>query len=317
LHGRAVKAQGECGVGWGRSVFSPLTFALNLLNPMLSIVAMISACLGGAYTGWWLARRGVTAENALKRYQRQVYWGGSVLLGLVAFAVVVFRVGEREAGLPDFLLLYSAAYFLPAILLLCCFCLGFIVLLERPGWRDPRRLQPLLLFVAVSGIGLAFLIYQALPITPLIRSPQILEGVVLQTTPYSCSAAAIATLDRRIHPSRQTTELEVAQLAGTTRQGTNTLGEIRAMEALGLAPQFQRNLTLQDSIERQQMAVLHVMESVGGTHIVHAIALLDIDVDREMVTIANPLYGKQMKTFKEMKGYWLGEAIFVTVSPNS
>jgi len=84
------------------------------------------------------------------------------------------------------------------------------------------------------------------------------------------------------------------------------------MEQLGLGPDYQRNLTISDLLERRQLAILHVMEPVGGTQIQHAIALLDIDTEAKTLTVANPLYGRQIKRFEEMEDYWLDEAIFVT-----
>jgi hypothetical protein len=158
------------------------------------------------------------------------------------------------------------------------------------------------------------LFYQNLPITDLLESPRTLKGVVLQTTPYSCAAATIATLSRRVNPLAQTTELDVVKLAGTSRQGTNILSEIQAMEQLGLAPQYERNLTISDLVKRRQMAVLHVMEPVSEARIQHAIALLAIDPLKEKITVANPLSGIQEKRFDEMKDYWLEDAIFVTAS---
>ncbi len=160
------------------------------------------------------------------------------------------------------------------------------------------------------------MLYQGLPITDLVESPRVLGGIVLQTTPYSCSAATIATLVRKVNPNLTITEKDVVKIAGTSRLGTTTLAEIRAMEELSLEPQYERNLTIKDLANRRQMAVLHVMEPVAGQRIQHAIALFEIDLAQGNLTVANPLYGKQIKTFEEMKDYWLGEAIFVTVSSN-
>lgn len=140
------------------------------------------------------------------------------------------------------------------------------------------------------------------------------EGVVLQTTSYSCAAATIATLHRQVNAEAKTTELDVIKLAGTSRQGTSTLAEIRTMEKLGLEPEYRRNLAISDLLERDQFAILHVMEPVGGTQIQHAIALLEIDSEAQSLMVANPLYGKQLKHFEEMENDWLNEAVFVTAT---
>ncbi len=136
---------------------------------------------------------------------------------------------------------------------------------------------------------------------------------MLQTTPYSCAAATIATLARKVNPTLQTTEREVIELAGTSRHGTSTLAEIQAMEKLGLAPQYERNLTINNLVARRQMAILHVMEPIAEAKIAHAIALLEINPTKHTLTVANPLYGKEIIPFDRMKDYWIGEAVFVTV----
>ncbi|MGK7874627.1 MAG: hypothetical protein AB4426_15380 [Xenococcaceae cyanobacterium] len=61
-----------------------------------------------------------------------------------------------------------------------------------------------------------------------------------------------------------------------------------------------------------QPALLHVRERIAGRVIAHAVALLSVDISEKFLTIANPLSGIQVKTFEQMEGYWLGEAVFVT-----
>jgi Peptidase C39 family len=283
---------------------------------MLLKVAILIFFLAGSWLGWYLAKKGITADNALKQNQRQVYLTGCITLGAVTLISILMAYGRNSPWVPSFLLLYVGAYFWYVILLICFFCLGLLILMELPGWKDLRRFQQLIIFLAVSFLSICFLLYQGLPITDLVEAPRVLNGIVLQTTPYSCAAATIATLVRKVNPNLNITEKDVVKIAGTSRLGTTTLAEIRAMEELGLAPQYERNLTIKDLVSRRHMAVLHVMEPVAGQRIQHAIALFEIDLAQGNLTVANPLYGKQIKTFEEMKDYWLGEAIFVTVSSN-
>ncbi len=280
---------------------------------MFLAVFVVSSVMVGAYMGRLLAHRGVTAENALQRYQRQIYCVSPIVLGFSAFLGVLLTSGAHLPWLPSVFLLYAEEYYWYPILGICCFGIGFLTLLEQSGWRNPKRLRQLLLFLMVSVIGIALLGYLHWPIAYLIGPPQIVEGIVLQTTPYTCSAATIATLSRQMQPELQTTELEVAKLAATHRQGSSTLAEIRAMKHLGLAPRFQRNLTVDDLVTQNQRAILHVMEPIDTGKTLHAIALLEIDPVKRTLTIANPLYGRQVKTFKDMKDHWIGEAVFVTM----
>jgi hypothetical protein len=281
---------------------------------MFLAIAVCASFLVGSYFGRYFAQKGITADNALHRYQKQVYVSGSIALGLIILFVLLMTSGRNSPWVPSFFLLYAAAYTWHGILVICGFCVGLMLLLEISAWKDVKRIQQLIIFLIISISAALLLIYQNLPITDLLESPRILNNIVLQTTPYSCAAATIATLARQVHPARQTTELDVVNLAGTSRQGTNILSEIQAMEQLGLTPKYERNLTIADLVARKQMAVLHVMEPVSGTRIQHAIALLEIDPFKEKITVANPLYGIQEKKFSDLKDYWLEDAIFVTAS---
>ena len=279
---------------------------------MLIFLSLTSFALG-SWAGWAAAKQGLTADNALKQYQRQVHWSSSFALLLGTFSFIILTTGRHHAWLPSFLLLYIGAYFWYVALSICCCCAGFLLFLERSGWKNRQRLQQLALFLVVNLLGVAVLLHQNLPITGLVKPTRVLDGVVLQTTSYSCSAATIATLSRLVNPTWQTTEQEVVRLASTSRQGTSTLAEIRALRALGLEPQYERHLSIADLIARGQMAVLHVKEPVAGSRIAHAIALLSIDSETSTLTVANPLYGKQTKTFDDMKDYWLEDAVFTQV----
>ncbi|WRH68438.1 MAG: hypothetical protein RSE13_09730 [Planktothrix sp. GU0601_MAG3] len=228
---------------------------------MFLTFAILISFLAGAFIGKSLAKKGVTAETALQQYQRQVYWISFAALSIGTLITVLMIAGKKSPWFPSFLLLYPGAYFWIFILLICCFSTGFLIFLEKSGWRDKKRLQQLILFLIVSLFAIAFLLYQNLPITGLIQPAQISQGVVLQTTPYSCSSASIATLARLVKPELQITELDVVKLAKTNRQGTSILGEIKAMQRLGLAPQYERNLKIEDLVSRQQLAILHVMET--------------------------------------------------------
>ena len=281
---------------------------------MFLAIAICIFFLIGSYFGRYFAQKGLTADNALRHYQKQVYWIGSITFGIILLLIILMNSGKNSPWVPAWILLYVGAYAWQGVLLICSFCIGVMLLLEISAWKDWQRLQQLILFLLISISSVFLLFYQNLPITDLLESPRTLKGVVLQTTPYSCAAATIATLSRRVNPLAQTTELDVVKLAGTSRQGTNILSEIQAMEQLGLAPQYERNLTISDLVKRRQMAVLHVMEPVSGTRIQHAIALLAIDPLKEKITVANPLSGIQEKRFDEMKDYWLEDAIFVTAS---
>lgn len=279
----------------------------------LLIITLISF-LAGIFIGRSLAQRGFTAANALQHHQKQVYVMSLLALGIGTLLSILLVAGRSSPWVPDFFLLYVGAYIWDFILAVCCFCTGLILSLELLAWKDRQRLQQLILFLLVSLSATCFLAYYQLPIVNLVEAAKVSDEVVLQTTPYSCSAASIATIAQLMKPDSPITELDVVKLAGTSRRGTSTIAEIHAMRVLGLTPQYERNLNIQTLVNRQQLAVLHVMEPVGETKISHAIALLAIDPAKQTLLLGNPIYGRQVKTFTEMQDYWLKEAVFVSGS---
>ena len=131
---------------------------------MFLAVTIFSSFVVGSSLGWVLEKRGVTADNALKRYQRSVYLIGSIALGIGICIGILMANGQRYVAI-HWLVLYIVAYSWQAILLLCCFCTGLFLFLEQPGWNDRHCLQQLILFLAVSLSAIPFLLYQSLPVT--------------------------------------------------------------------------------------------------------------------------------------------------------
>lgn len=165
------------------------------------------------------------------------------------------------------------------------------------------------------SFALSILLFFLQPVQALVAvQPKIINGIVMQTTPYTCAPASIATLARLTRQHPRITEKEVVKLTKTNRFGTTTLSEIRAMEKLELNPQYRHNLTINDLITLNKPALLHVKEkrkTGKGVRFSHAVALLSINAQKGLILIANPLYGLQIKTFKEFSQYWFGEAILV------
>lgn len=274
---------------------------------MLTIVLTIGAGLAaGAVLGRRLAARGLTAENALTGRQL-LAWG--VFLGLGGVFALLYWA-HAIPWLPILLVLLGEAAVWPFVQLLAAAALGLLVALEWPGRRDRRRLGTLLAGATVLLLGNGFLVYRSLPLAGSLGAPRLVDGVVMQTTSYTCAPATIATLLRALGDSTAT-ERQVVELAGTTRGGTTTFGEIRAMRRLGLRPSFARGLSPDSLAARGRLALLNVDEPVVTTTIRHAVALLAVDADRRTVTLGNPLYGRQVKPWTALKGYWTGEAVFV------
>ena len=272
----------------------------------------------GAFLGSQLAARGIRADSTLENQQ------GIILSGLIAIAAIIFSlvivdklnlVHLLPLIIPSITLLYIGGYASQTILALGCVILGLLVFLELRGKLYPQRMFQLFAAVVIIVIPLAILIHFSVPIIDMVGEPRVIrEIVVLQTTPYTCAPATIATLARFVAKHPQITEREVVALTNTDRFGTRTLAEIWAMEKLGLEPQYQYGLKLGDLVKKKLPALLHVREQEedSGESFSHAVALLLVKPKEHLMILGNPLYGLQVKTFAQMKEYWQGEAVFVT-----
>ncbi|MGL5832535.1 MAG: cysteine peptidase family C39 domain-containing protein [Waterburya sp.] len=285
------------------------------------VVVCVLAFGGGAILGKNLALKGITSDNALKNYQQPLLWllltvvpllGGLIAIDKFNLAPVLPKI------FPPRLLIYLAGYFNETIIGLGCFFLGLLFLLELSGKRSHLKILQLLLAMGAIAFALSVLLFMVRPVQNLVAQPKIINGIVMQTTPYTCAPSSIATLARYIKTQPNLTEKTAIALTKTNRFGTTTLAEIRALKKLGLNPQYRHNLTIDDLISLGQPALMHVKEknkSGKGLRFSHAVAYLAADPTKKVVLIGNPLYGLQIKTFEELDHYWFGEAI--TVNPSS
>ena len=278
----------------------------------------LAALASGAFFGTKLAAKGINSDNALKNHQQSLVWIVVVIAPILGILIIIDKLNLAYL-LPKIfsptLLMYIAAYFDETIVVSGFFFLGFLVLLELSNQHSRPKIRQLIIAIAAISCSLSLLLFFLQPVRAMVDKPKIINGVVvMQTTLYTCSPSSIATLARftRRHP--QLTELDVVELTKTNRFGTTTLAEIKAMKKLGLNPEYRHNLTLQDLVALSRPALLHVKEknkNNQGVRFSHAVAFLSINAEKELLVIANPLYGIQIKTFREMQGYWFGEAILV------
>ena len=281
------------------------------------VCALVFAC--GGMLGRNLAAIGITSDNALKNYQKPLVWMLIAVLPLLGTLVILDKLHLASVLpqiFPAMLLIYLAGYFNEAIAGMGCFFLGLLLFLELSGKRSRQKIVQLMVALSAIAFALSILFFFLQPVRAMVAKPKIINGVVMQTTPYTCAPASIATLARFTKQYPLITEQTVVKLTKTNRFGTTTLSEIRAMEKLGLNPQYRHNLTINDAIALNKPALLHVKEkrkTGKGVRFSHAVALLSIDSQKGLILIANPLYGMQIKTFEEFDRYWFGEAILVNL----
>ena len=282
----------------------------------LALVCVL-AFSGGGFLGRNLAAAGITSDNALKNYQKPLVWLLIAIAPLLGLLIVLdkFNLAPFLPKIfPPLLLIYLAGYFNEVLVGLGCFFLGLLLLLEVSGKRSRQQIAQLLVALGAISFALSILLFFLQPVQALVAQPKIIDNVVLQTTPYTCAPSTIATLARYTKRHPNITEQEVTKITKTNRFGTTTLSEIKAMEKLGLNPQYRHNLTIDDLIATNKPALMHVKEKSKtgkGVRFSHAVALLSINPERKLILIGNPLEGMQIKTFEDLDEYWFGEAILV------
>jgi peptidase C39-like protein len=274
---------------------------------MLTASVAAVALAIGALAGRRLGRRGVTLTRLIDPHPLRC----AVLLAATIAAGTLLALGDRLTWTPELVLLYSEEYAWPALRFSGWVMLGLLPALEWRNVREGRAGRVAAAMLALA-IGVGHLAYLAQPVSDALHRTRERDGVVLQTTSYTCAPASIATLARLARPGLRVSEREVAEMLGTTREGTSTLAEIRVMDALGLRPRFARGLTVDSLVARGAPAVLHVDAPIRGGIARHAIALLEVDPVRRTVTIGDPLRGRQVKRFEDLDRVWIGEAVFVT-----
>lgn len=277
---------------------------------LIDAAVIAAGVAAGAVLGRRLARRGITADNALTGRQGPAY---GILIGIAgSFAALYFSEKlSYLAWLPTIVLLYGESAVWPMVTVLASAGLGLLVVLEWPGRREAKRLRLMVAGCAVLLLAEGYLAWRTLPVTGILLAPSVTDGVVMQTTSYTCAPATIATLVRAAALDTTMTERRAVEIARTSREGTSTIAELRTMRQLGLSPRFARRLTAESLVAAGRMALLHVDEPVGVATVRHAVALLAVDPARRTVTIGNPLRGRHVMGFDELRGYWIGEAIFV------
>ena len=281
-----------------------------MLFPICGIFAIL-----GAWIGRVLSRKGLNASFRIENKPGPFLWG-IILLGMALCVLVVSDSINYLSWLPhifpSWILLYLAAHFTDLLFVGSCFVLGLLIALEFRGLRSPQRLRQLVTALSILGCGLGILLHFAWPVAALVQDPEFSqEGVVLQTTPYTCAPASIANLTRVLGTHPNLSERDAANLSHTNRFGTSTLNQLRALKKLGIDASYRFGLTLQDLARQGQPAILNVRELYEGNRINHAVTLLRIDPQGRQLLIANPLEGLQLKSAQEMDEYWFGEAILV------
>ena len=287
------------------------------------LILGISCLLTFIAGSWWgkrLAAAGITSDNALEKHQKYLVSFVVVISLFLGLLVIIDKLNLAPLLpqiFPHIILIYLAATYDKFIFVSGFFILGLLVLLETSGKRSRNKIRKLMIAVGTISVALSLLLFFLQPVTKILGKSVIIDGIVLQSTQYTCAPSSIATLGRYTKKYPYLTEKDVTKITKTNRFGTTTLSEIKALKTLGFSPEYKHNLTIKDLININKPALLHVKErnkNNKGVRFSHAVALLTINQKNKQFVIANPYYGLQIKTVAEMKDYWFGEAIIIQSS---
>lgn len=283
---------------------------------LLALFSLIAFASGGIW-GKKLAEVGVTSDNALLKHEK--FFVNLVIASAGVFLILIALDKFNLTSLlpkiiPPIILIYLAGWYYSIIFVAGFFILGLLLFIELNGKYSKAKIYQLTIALTLISLTLSILAYYLKPIDKLLDEPKIINGVVMQTTFYTCAPSAIANLARYTKKHPQLTEKDAIKYTKTNRFGTTTLSEITAMKQLGLNPQYYHNLTVEDLFEMNKPALLHVKErnkNDEGVRFSHAVALFALEPNKKLLMIGNPYYGLQIKTAQEMDNYWFGEAITV------
>ena len=259
--------------------------------PALDFVAALAIALASALAGWVAARRVATHR---------------ALLAALGFALVAWPV--LCAAMPDrfhFLypasdhgeLAFASAFFLPGVL--------------AGAYADTalRRILQGVMTAVVAYFVLAeplWFAFEGATLRQLNGATR--DGVVIQTEPYTCVPAAVATVLRRW--GVEATEGEVAYRLRTAFQGTHPARIPRTVRVLGQEHGLRARILSTTLDELARLDRPAILLGWSGS-IRHAVALLELDDTH--IAIGDPLSGAARLPRQEFERHfrWSGLAVLI------
>ncbi|WP_432703681.1 C39 family peptidase [Methanothermobacter thermautotrophicus] len=126
------------------------------------------------------------------------------------------------------------------------------------------------------------------------------DGMVLQASNYTCGPAALATILQRLGVN--TTEDELAELAGTTEDGTTMQGLLEAARAMGMNATGMR---LSISELRANMIAYTISDGIGHYTVIN-------EITGDTVKLADPSLGNIEMSIDDFAQIYSGNALVIT-----
>lgn len=262
--------------------------------------AVVILAFGAGGAGLCRARlAGQSAVNfqALLAKAPHLYLAFPLLLALPYVNVYVASHPSVQWDMPGWLQLHWAALSWGTVSAILAFVFGFCAAAVFATVHR-RKWAPACFGVAVLAVIQGYAGWTSRPNLPPLGETRISnDGVILQTTPFTCVPAAAANIAARL--GVHATEKELAALFHTTRDGTFPAQALRGMEELGLSG---RKVTAPGGLPMvHPPAMLFI---IGDTH-----AVVYAGMAGDLVEILNPSFGRKLIPEWQLDMMWDGHAL--------
>jgi len=261
-------------------------------------VVILALGLGGATVCRARLKGGLHANfQALLWKTRHLYLALPLLLLFPFINVYIASHPELQWDMPAWLQLHWAALSWAIVSGVLAYVFGFC---SRAAMTIGHRWKwgPVCFGLAVLTVIQSYAAWSSRPNLPPLGDTRISpDGVILQTSAYTCVPAAGANIAAML--GVHATEKELAKLFHTTRDGTFPAQALFGLKKLGISG---RKVTATNGIRTvHPPAMLFV---IGDTH-----AVVYAGISSGVVELWNPSFGKTLVPESRMSAFWDGHAL--------
>lgn len=269
----------------------------------LLLLTIIMAILGLLVAKYDLKRNPNIRVDTAHKDSKIVHIVASFLVAIFIIILFAFLYDRFMQELPLIIQRYDISIMWFSISSLIGFIGGYLFYIAK---KVETKLK---FYSTISSLGIAFLSvlilnYMTTQSIQHLLKRVVINGVTLQSTPYSCSVASIANIVKIVQ-NRDITEKEIAKIAGTTIMGT-TNGAVRyTLNRLNIKYK-PLNGNFKDLSSVTPPAILSVYHPAVGRE-GHSVVYVGKKGDK--YEIIDPLEGRVYWSKKEVKERWDGNGV--------
>lgn len=272
------------------------------LHPGVSIVLLAASVILGIAYARRLFRKGVDIESRTLSVNAGWILAGIAFFVAVNAAVFVCRAFPRTLWHLPLLVDY---FFVPFVWTVNLICTGllFSTVVSLAMFRRHRLRVSLLLLAVVTVLAFEYIFREmSRPVAAELGARVDDDGVIRQTSPFTCAAASCANIAQLFGGSF--TEREMAHELRTSIRGTSPAQIVFGMRRLGFAAHRLSSSGVEpDAITPPAVLLIDMPQFSAG----HAVAYVHRVGDK--VEIWDSTRGKVLMTDTELKTVWHGLAV--------